>query len=500
MKYSVLSFGCRTNQADACEIERELRAGGGVPAPSDSADVVVVNTCSVTVAADQAARNAIRRVARLNPRARILATGCYATRRPDEVGLLPGVARLLLNDAKVDGIAATLIDLEQIGDDQATPGRVRGLRPGDQARTAVPLHVQPVSDPRPGDRGRTAYPLRVQTGCDEACSYCIVPSTRGPSRSRPVPEVLEDVRRLAAAGFKELWLTGVHLGSYGRDLRPSCALLDLLVALDRQAESLDVTFRLSSIEPMDCGDDVLELVAASPRFVPHLHLPLQHASDRMLQAMRRPYSAAGFRMLVRRARDHMPDAAIGTDLIVGFPGETERDFEEQVSALGDLPLTHVHVFPYSDRPGTEASRLPSKVAGAEVRRRAEHLRAIGRELTRRFVQSQVGHERSALTLEDGSVALTDNYMKVRIAPSRVGRERLALTREDGTVALTDDHMKARIAPSRVGRERLALTREDGAVAPTDDHMKVRIAGGRTRNERVLVKIVSVNPLWGEVVA
>jgi threonylcarbamoyladenosine tRNA methylthiotransferase MtaB len=160
----------------------------------------------------------------------------------------------------------------------------------------------------------------------------------------------------------------------------------------------------------------------------------------MLAAMRRPYSAASFRALVLGVRKRMPEAAIGTDLIVGFPGETERDFDEQVRVISDLALTHVHVFPYSDRPGTEASRLPSKVAGAVIRRRAEHLRAIGRELNQRFVQNQVGHERQALTLEDGSMALTDNYLKVRIA------------------------------------------------------------GGRTRNERVRVKLVSVSPLWGEVVA
>jgi len=400
MKYSVLTFGCRTNQADSCQIEHELQAGGGVPAPSESADVVVVNTCTVTAAADQAARHAIRRVARINPAARIVATGCYATRRPGEVGALPGVIRLLRNDQK-----------GEIG--EWLSGEI-----GSRAQAGLP------PGPRPGDRGRTAYPLRVQTGCDERCSYCIVPSTRGASRSRPVSHVLEDVRRLSSAGFKELWLTGVHLGSYGRDLQPPCSLLDLLGALGREVESRDVTFRLSSLEPMDCGEEVVDLLARSPRFAPHLHLPLQHASDRVLVAMRRPYTLGSYRALVDLVRARMPEAAIGSDVMVGFPGETDREFEEQVTYLSGSPLTHLHVFPYSDRPGTQASYLAGKVPGAAIRDRAERVRAVGRELNRRFVERQVGRQRPALTLEDGSLALTDNYLKLRIAPGHARNERV----------------------------------------------------------------------------
>ncbi len=415
MKFSVLSFGCRVNQADSCQIERDLRAGGGLPATSDSADVVVVNTCSVTAAADAAARRAIRRVAHANPRAEIVATGCYATRRPDDVALLPGVVRLVRNSDK-----PRLADL-------ITPGVAEEITPG-------------VISLRPGDRGRTAYPLSAQTGCDERCAYCIVPTTRGPGRSREVPHVVGEARRLAEAGFKEVWLTGVHLGSYGRDLTPPSRLIDLLLALEREAEALDLTFRLSSLEPMDCGDEIVDLVAGSPRFAPHLHLPLQHASDRLLSAMRRPYTAGRFRAIVERAREKMPDGAIGTDVIAGFPGETERDFDEQVSFVREVGPSHLHVFPYSDRPGSEASAMPSKVPPAVVRHRAERLREAARELNRRFVDRQVGRERPALTLEDGSVALTDNYLKLGIAR------------------------------------------------------------GRARNERVRVRIVSAHPLGGEVVA
>lgn len=396
MKFSVISFGCRANQADACRIERRMIEDGGVGAAPESADLVVVNTCTVTAAADQAARNAVRRVARLNPTAKIVVTGCYAERRPDDIGRLPGV---------------TIVP------------RLAETTPADPGSRAVPPDAGgfPL---RPGDRGRTAYPLRVQTGCDERCAYCIVPSTRGPGRSRPLPLLLEDVRGLAGAGFRQVWLTGVHLGSWGRDLEPRTALLDLLAALDREAASLDVTFRLSSLEPMDCSDAIIDLLAGSPRFAPHLHLPLQHASDAVLEAMRRPYSAGRYRETITRIRDRMPDAAIGTDLMAGFPGETARDFDVQVQALEDLPITHVHVFAFSARPGTAASAMGDRIPGAEIRRRAERLREVGREKTRRFYARMVGKELAALTIDDGTMALTDNYLKLRIPPGRARNERI----------------------------------------------------------------------------
>ncbi len=399
MRYAVLSFGCRTNQADACRIERRLIEDGGVGAAPESADLVVVNTCTVTAAADQAARTAIRRVARLNPAAKIVVTGCYAERCPDDIGRLPGVTI-------VPRLAETA---------PAEPGpRVARNEAADAGR--FPL--------RPGDRGRTAYPLRVQTGCDERCAYCIVPSTRGPGRSRPLPLVLGDVRGLADAGFRQVWLTGVHLGSWGRDLEPRSALLDLLDALDREAASLDVTFRLSSLEPMDCSDAIVDLLAGSPRFAPHLHLPLQHASDAVLTAMRRPYSADRYREIAARIRERMPDAAIGTDLMAGFPGETDRDFDVQLQALEELPVTHVHVFPFSARPGTAASAMGGRMPGVEIRRRAERLRALGQEKTRRFYERMVGKDLAALTIADGTTALTDNYLKVRIPAGRARNERI----------------------------------------------------------------------------
>jgi threonylcarbamoyladenosine tRNA methylthiotransferase MtaB len=229
---------------------------------------------------------------------------------------------------------------------------------------------------------------------------------------------VREVARVASAGFKEVALAGVHLGSYGRDLEPRASLLDLLRALD--AVDRDVTYRISSLEPMDCTPDVVGLVAASGRFMPHFHLPLQHASGRMLAAMRRPYTLDDYRRLVDGIVDRLPHASIGSDMIVGFPGETGDDFAANLDYLPSSPLTHLHVFPYSDRPGTEASKMGGKVHGAVVRDRGVQLRAIGAGLSRRFRESQIGTIRSGLTLEDGTLVVTDNYLKVRI-PSGLRR-------------------------------------------------------------------------------
>jgi threonylcarbamoyladenosine tRNA methylthiotransferase MtaB len=256
--------------------------------------------------------------------------------------------------------------------------------------------------------------LRVQTGCEERCAYCIIPSTRGATRSAPLDQLVREIERIVSAGFKEITLTGVHLGSYGRDLSPTLSLFDLFVALDRVAG--DVRFRVSSLEPMDCTPAIVNLVAASDRFLPHFHLPLQHASDRVLRAMRRPYTLDGYRRLVDEIRVRLPHASIGSDMIVGFPGESDEDFAANEAYLPESPLTHLHVFPYSDRPGTEAAKMPAKVSGSVIRDRGARLRAIGAALTRRFRQAQVGTVRPGLTLEDGTLVVTDNYLKLRINP------------------------------------------------------------------------------------
>jgi threonylcarbamoyladenosine tRNA methylthiotransferase MtaB len=395
VRYAIVTFGCRVNQADSQRLEAELLARGARPASPEEADLVVVNTCSVTGTADQSARQAIRRLHRLNARARLVVTGCYATRDPEAVGRLPGVWRLVPNADKDRLIAAIapelgLTTVERFGDG---PG--------------------PCGAPwQPGFAGRTVFTLRVQTGCDEQCSYCIIPRTRGPGRSLPLGAVLAEVDRAVRAGFREIVLTGVHLGSYGRDLAPPLTLCDLVAALEARAES--VRFRLSSVEPMDCTRSLIDLVAGGTRVAPHFHLPLQHASDRILAAMRRPYRLDDYRRLVDEIRERLPQAAIGSDLIVGFPGETDDDFDRLVAYLERSPLTQLHVFPYSDRPDTEAASLTPKVPPALVRERVRIVRAVGETLARRFRERQVGAVRPGLTLEDGTVVLTDNGLKVRV--------------------------------------------------------------------------------------
>jgi threonylcarbamoyladenosine tRNA methylthiotransferase MtaB len=398
VKYSIVTFGCRVNQADSLRLEEDLRARGGVESASREADLVIVNTCSVTATADQGARQAIRRIARENPNARIVATGCYATRCEDEVAGLPGVVRVVRNPDKHAWLS--------VG---------QGFSP-DAGPCGQPIE--------PGVAGRTAFTIRAQTGCEERCSYCIIPSTRGASRSVPIAELVREVERVAAAGFKEVIVTGVHLGSFGRDLSPAVSLLDLLHALE--AIEADVTFRISSLEPMDCTPAIVAFVASSARFTPHFHLPLQHASDRILAAMRRPYTLDYYRRIVDGIVDRLPHASIGTDMIVGFPGETHEDFAANLAYLPSSPLTHIHVFPYSDRPGTDASAMPGKVHGSVIRDRGARLREIGAALVARFRASQAGTVRPGLTLEDGTLVVTDNYLKVRIPPGVARNTRVAV--------------------------------------------------------------------------
>jgi threonylcarbamoyladenosine tRNA methylthiotransferase MtaB len=432
MKYAILTFGCRVNQADSFEFEESLRAGGGVAAPAEDADLIVVNTCTVTGAADQGARNLIRRIARDNATAQIVVTGCYATREPAALALLPHVARLvpnhekdhfvqvLRNPAVATEMGIGAVETDPAGDASTAPRVGAGVG-------GCGAHLQP------GVMGRTAYPLRVQTGCDEACAFCIIPSTRGASRSRPLAEVLVEVERLAAAGYKEIWLVGVHLGSYGRDLREPESLAGLLRALDTVGG--DVTFRISALEPMDCSKDIVDLVATSGRFAPHFHLPIQHGTDRMLGLMRRPYTRDVYMDLVGDIHARLPDASIGTDLIAGFPGESEDDAEESADAIARLPLSYLHVFPYSDRPGTAATAMTSKTASADAKRRAGRLREIGARLAARFMRSQVGTVRPGLTLDDGTTVLTDNFLKVSIPPGLERNVRVRVRIETGTPAL-----------------------------------------------------------------
>ena len=407
MKYSIHTFGCRVNQADSFAMEERLRARGAVAAQPDDANLVVVNTCTVTSAADQGARLLIRRIARRNASARIVVTGCYATREPGALASLPGVVRLVPNSGK-----DTLI----------------------QDVCGAWEHEGPCGPPiEPGVMGRTAFPMRVQTGCDAHCAFCVIPSTRGHSRSRPISDVLAEVERLALAGYRELWLVGVHLGSYGRDLQPAQSLASLLRALDGTRGS--VSFRIGSLEPMDCSPDVVAMVGQSGRFTPHFHLPLQHGNDQVLGSMRRPYSVGFYRHLVGDIRARLPHASIGTDVIAGFPGESEAEAEASERTVASLPLSYVHVFPYSDRTGTAAAAMSPKIDPTVIKRRAARMREIGGRLAARFTRSQVGSTRPGLTLDDGTTVLTDNFLKVAVPPGLPRNARVSVHIDTDSPAL-----------------------------------------------------------------
>jgi threonylcarbamoyladenosine tRNA methylthiotransferase MtaB len=396
VKYAIVTFGCRVNQADSFTIEEGLRRRGDVPAAPEHADLVVVNTCSVTASADQGARQTIRRIARTNPGVRVVVTGCYATRRPEEVGQLPNVVRVIANSRK-----DSLVSLLEAEGELTTAERFSG---GD-GPCGLALE--------PGVAGRTSLTLRVQTGCDQQCSYCIIPTTRGTGRSRPITAVLQEVRRAVEAGYREIAITGVHLGSYGRDIGDGTDLGRLVRVLSDWPD--EIVFRVSSLEPMDCTPAIIDVAACSPRIAPHFHLPLQHGSDVVLRAMKRPYTSSDFQRVVERVHARLPSAAIGTDVIVGFPGESAEQFAATASLLESLPIAYAHVFPYSDRPGTAATALESKVDGNVIRDRARVLRDIGAAKAREFRRDQVGRMMRALTVDDGASVVTGNYLKVRIS-------------------------------------------------------------------------------------
>lgn len=412
MKYAILTFGCRVNQADSLAIEEQLRANGLTEAPAERADLLVVNSCSVTASADQGTRQAVRRIVRANPTVQIVVTGCYATRDAETVRELPNVVQVLRNADKDDLVAAIAPHVEL-----TTPQRFGDGDGPCGGRLA------------PGVAGRTAFTLRVQTGCDEHCSYCIIPTTRGAGRSRPARLVAADLERAIVAGYKEIAITGVHLGSYGRDLEDGSSLVALVRMLSEWPD--DVLFRISSLEPMDCHTEIVEHIASSSRLAPHFHLPLQHGSDDVLRAMRRPYTVSYYRSLVERIRTALPHASIGSDVIAGFPGETDAHHRDMRETLEQLPLSYLHVFPYSDRPGTAAAVLHPKVDGSAIRDRARELREIGEAMTRRFKASQAGRTARGLTVDDGRNVVTDNYLKVRLNAPRPRNEWVQVRIESG---------------------------------------------------------------------
>jgi threonylcarbamoyladenosine tRNA methylthiotransferase MtaB len=400
-KFFVQNFGCRATQADGAALESLLAAKGLESARERSAaELVILNTCTVTASADEDVRQTIRRVHRENPAARILVTGCYAQRAPEELAAMPGVEWVVGNSHKPQ-IAELVTSAPYHGN----------IHVGDIFAQHDFLSA-PVEEAA-GDRTRPN--LKIQDGCNNRCSFCIIPFVRGRSRSAPAEQVVEQVRVLAGR-YREIVLSGINLGRWGREAGSRMRLADLIRML--LAETGVERLRLSSIEPMDLSDDLLGLMASSPRIAKHVHAPLQTGSDRILRRMHRKYRPRHYADRILKSRALMPDAAIGADVMTGFPGETDGDFEESRRFIESLPFTYLHVFTYSERPGTPAAFAADPVPIPVRKERNRILRELAAAKNCEFRQRMIGKTLSAVTLHEPGVALTENYLKVELAELR----------------------------------------------------------------------------------
>jgi threonylcarbamoyladenosine tRNA methylthiotransferase MtaB len=394
-RVSFATLGCRLNQAESDSMAEQLAAHGmDATGAGEEADIVVVNTCTVTREATKASRTAIRRAIKNNPNAKVVVIGCYAVSDPEEIEAIGGVDVVLGNDEKeafVDALggAAATKQLLQIG------------RP---APRRLPHRVR--------------ANLKVQTGCDEWCSFCIIPTTRGPLRSLDEEALIEEARAKVAAGARELVLTGVHLGKYrydrGGDERDLLRLLERLLALDGLWR-----LRLSSVLSRHLTDEVVDFIAGEPRVCRYLHVPLQSGDDRVLGAMHRPYDMAEYMHSVRRAKKRIAGLALATDIIVGFPGETEDAFDSTMDAVRELKYSKLHVFRYSARPGTAAASMSNEVPPAIKRSRSKRLIDLGNEIRTRFLEAHVGRCLVVLVEDERVVdgvgvcsGQTDDYVRV----------------------------------------------------------------------------------------
>jgi threonylcarbamoyladenosine tRNA methylthiotransferase MtaB len=485
--YFVENFGCRATQADGAALERQFEERGMLRASTSAqASVVVMNTCTVTAGADQDARAAIRRVRRHNPEAQIVVTGCYAQRAPEEIAALPGVSLVIGNShkhqlAEIVNAQTRTSDLgPQTPDPAFIPLAMLGTitRSSDQRAENAHSHWTltsevrgPASHSRATSDGqgpifvsdifahtellaapvfdaanqRTRPNLKVQDGCDNRCSFCVIPSVRGQSRSLAIERIVREVNGLVESGYREVVISGINLGRWGRDLdvRPQTADLSQTMASKVQGPRSDAPFqqptleglirkilaetvleklRISSVEPMDWTDELIALVASSPRIAQHAHVPLQSGSDPVLRRMHRKYRPWHYREKIEKIHAAMPSAAIGADVMVGFPGETDAEFDATLHLIEDLPFTYLHVFTYSARPGTAAAAITNQVPVPLARERNRILRELAAEKKLAFMRRFVGKSLDAITLNvvghdstgEFTEALTDNYLKLRL--------------------------------------------------------------------------------------
>ncbi len=420
--YAIQNFGCRASTADGDAIAAQLEENGLAQEPYATAEVVVVNTCAVTAQAERSARAFLRRVRRTNPKARVVVTGCYAQRAPGELAVLPGVAAVVGNSHKASAaqVASGFVPVAMLGEAPArvmhTPFASRWIAAEHEEAATLPIAL-----PTLGAALRTRPVLKVQDGCGNRCSFCVIPETRGPSRSVSLKQVLAAARSFAEGGGQEMVLSGINLGRWGHDQAQQTSLSELVRALLEQTTL--PRLRLSSIEPMDWNDELLALFVeyaqgAHPRLAPHAHLPLQSGSDAILRHMHRRYRPWHYAEKVLAIRKLLPEGAIGADVMVGFPGETDALFRESYEFIETLPLTYLHLFPFSARPGTAAEPMhrQTPVPGKAIGERMGLLTQLAERKQQAFEQKCAGRNLSAVTLRDGT-AMTANFLRVALESS-----------------------------------------------------------------------------------
>ncbi|MBZ5668939.1 MAG: tRNA (N(6)-L-threonylcarbamoyladenosine(37)-C(2))-methylthiotransferase MtaB [Acidobacteriia bacterium] len=462
--FHIINFGCRASQADGSALKQQLLQAGLQEATSvDESQVAILNTCTVTATADAEVRQFVRRIHRRNPHCRILVTGCYAQRAPGEVARLEGVAWVVGNSHKhlvstlvnqpraaaenaakslsaspavqiqaapASGVHDLINSLDSALDPGLLPAPASASGPAGRTHDAVQVLVGEITEEFhfapvfPDDRTRPT--LKIQDGCNARCSFCVIPSVRGRSRSLEPEKVLAEVRRLEEAGYQEVVLSGINLGSYGRDLDRRTNFLGILERILR--ESSIPRIRISSVEAMDVSVALIRLVAQEPRLAQHFHVPLQSGCDRILRLMNRRYWARQYAERILAIREQIPDCGIGADVMVGFPGETDQEHSTSLRFIASLPFTYLHIFPYSTRPGTPAAAGTGQVNGRVARERSQEIRAAMAAKREAFLAAQVGRSIPGLTLdevEEGArVALTTNYLNVALPGSEVPANKL----------------------------------------------------------------------------
>ena len=425
-RVSFHTLGCKLNFSESSTLAREFERGGYRRVePSEPTDVAVINSCSVTEHADKKCRNIIRKIHRRNPNAIIAVTGCYAQLKPEAIAAIEGVDIVLSNNDKGD-LYKRVVELKERGKAEVYSCSVENLTRFFAAYSS-------------GDRTRSF--LKVQDGCDYKCAYCTIHYARGSSRNIPIADIVAEAKEIAAAGQKEIVITGINTGDFGRTTGES--FIDLLRELNK-VEGIE-RYRISSIEPNLITDEIIEFCAQSPKFVPHFHIPLQSGSTRILGLMRRRYTAERYRERIAKIRELMPDSFLGVDVIVGFPGEGEEEFMETYNLLEEVGASFLHIFPFSERPGTPAVDMPGKVQSRISTERVSRLEELSTKLNRAFAERFIGTERDVLfesTNHNGVMyGYTDNYLRVSTpfdekAVNNICRVRLDSIDANGDVCAT----------------------------------------------------------------